>query len=176
MRPDGHAFAIVGYTEAGFIVHNSWGPSWGTGGRAVLTYQDWFENAMDCWVGQLGVVTEIHQQVARTPTLRITRRGVDLPEDESLRNHQIAPYIINMENNGELSDTGNFRTNPDDIRALMGVYLGRARTEWGLRDDEGVDIAIYAHGGLTGEDSAARTAARWIPALYEKRILPVFLM
>ena len=175
-RPDGHAFAIVGYNQAGFIVHNSWGADWGSGGRAVLTYQDWYENAMDCWVGQLGVVTEAHRQLARTPTLRRTERGIDLPEDESLRNHQIAPYVINMENNGKLSDTGNFRTNPDDVRALMDVYLGRARTEWGLRDNDAVDIAIYAHGGLAGEDSAARTAAKWIPALYERRIFPVFLM
>src|SRR5690606_7984441 len=53
----GHAFAIVGYTRDGFIVHNSWGARWGKGGLAVLRYSDWLENAMDCWVAQLGVVT-----------------------------------------------------------------------------------------------------------------------
>ena len=41
---------------------------------------------------------------------------------------------------------------------------------------EPTDIAIYAHGGLTGEETAAETAARWIPALYEARIFPIFLM
>ena len=64
LRPDGHAFVIVGYNDAGFVVHNSWGVNWGTGGRAVLTYQDWLENAMDCWVGQIGVVTEVHREAA----------------------------------------------------------------------------------------------------------------
>ncbi len=46
----GHAFILVGYTCAGFILQNSWGTDWGTGGLAILTYEDWLENAMDCWV------------------------------------------------------------------------------------------------------------------------------
>ena len=33
----GHAFAIVGYNQDGFIVHNSWGTGWGTKGHAVLS-------------------------------------------------------------------------------------------------------------------------------------------
>jgi len=32
-----HAFAIVGYTRQGSIVHNSYDTDWGTRGRAVLT-------------------------------------------------------------------------------------------------------------------------------------------
>ena len=57
--PDaGHAFAIVGYTERGFVIHNSWGDTWGAGGFAILPYADWRQNAMDCWVAQLGVVTD----------------------------------------------------------------------------------------------------------------------
>ena len=55
-QEQGHAFAIVGYTPEGFIIQNSWGGEWGRGGFAVLTYEDWIENAMDCWVAQLGVV------------------------------------------------------------------------------------------------------------------------
>jgi hypothetical protein len=46
----GHAFAIVGYNQDGFIIHNSWGTGWGTKGRAVLPYEDWLDHAMDCWV------------------------------------------------------------------------------------------------------------------------------
>lgn len=34
--PDaGHAFAIVGYTERGFVIHNSWGETWGACGFAI---------------------------------------------------------------------------------------------------------------------------------------------
>jgi hypothetical protein len=174
--PDGHAFAIVGYDEAGFIVQNSWGDGWGTGGLAVLTYQDWLEHGMDCWVAQLGVVTEAHVQVAESPTLRHTRNGVELPANEALRRHQIIPYVVNTGNDGRLSDSGDYRTTPDDVRAIFDVYLARARQEWGLREDEGADIAIYAHGGLVSEKDAAATAVEWIPALYGERIFPIFLM
>ena len=40
----GHAFALVGYDDEGFIVQNSWGPDWGFHGFARLTYADWLKN------------------------------------------------------------------------------------------------------------------------------------
>ena len=43
----GHAFAIVGYTEDGFWVQNSWGASWGDNGLALWAYEDWLENVQD---------------------------------------------------------------------------------------------------------------------------------
>ncbi|MEO6624727.1 MAG: C1 family peptidase, partial [Burkholderiaceae bacterium] len=69
----GHAFAIVGYNETGFLVQNSWGSDWGSYGYATLTYDDWLRNAMDCWVAQLGVVTREHQDIAKNVSLRIGR-------------------------------------------------------------------------------------------------------
>src|SRR5262249_29280257 len=65
----GHAFVILGYTPAGFIIQSSWGAGWGADGRAILTYQDWSDNAMDCWVTQLGVATDQHVEIARSPSL-----------------------------------------------------------------------------------------------------------
>jgi hypothetical protein len=46
----------------------------------------------------------------------------------------------------------------------------------GLGKNDPVDIAIYAHGGLTSQDGAGETAAKWILALYKKKIFPIFLM
>lgn len=171
-----HAFAIVGYTREGFIIQNSWANLWGTGGRAVLTYQDWTENAMDCWVAQLGVTTDLHTEIASSATLRVKQGRVQLASDETLRNREIGPFIIDMENNGRLSNTGDFRTQDSDVTALLNQQLGEARKKWGLRDSQPVDVAIYAHGGLTSEDDAAKTAAQWIPAMYDRQIFPVFLM
>ena len=37
----GHAYALVGFNATGFILQNSWGPRWGAGGFAVITYADW---------------------------------------------------------------------------------------------------------------------------------------
>lgn len=177
-QPDdgGHAFAIVGYTSAGFIVQNSWDTTWGSGGRAILSYEDWLDNAMDCWVAQIGVVTDLHLEIAQSPTLRMRKGKVQLAAETNLRHREIAPFIVDMENNGRLSNTGDFRTNDADLDALVNQHLGAARKIWGLKDSDAVDIAIYAHGGLTSESDAAETAAKWIPALYDNKIFPIFLM
>lgn len=172
----GHAFVILGYTHDGFIIQNSWGTDWGTDGRAILRYEDWQAHAMDCWVVQLGVPTSLHLTLAESSSLRMRGSKVQLAQDVKLRNHEIAPYIVNMENNGKLSTSGDFRTSAGDVEALVSTYLQRARDTWKLGPDDAADIVIYAHGGLTSEKDAAATAARWIPRLYEQRIFPIFLM
>jgi hypothetical protein len=172
----GHAFVIVGYDRDGFIIQNSWGERWGSAGSAVLAYEDWVENAMDCWVAQLGVVTDLHEEIARTTGLRTREGKVHIAADPTLRTREINPFIIDMENNGRLSNTGDFRTNDADIEALVTQQLGLAREAWGLGKNDPVDVAIYAHGGLTSEGDAAATAAKWIRALYDNRIFPIFLM
>ena len=172
----GHAFAIVGYNETGFLIQNSWGTDWGSYGYAILTYDDWLRNAMDCWVAQLGVVTKEHEAIAGSISLRAGADGkVALAASEVLRNREIAPFIINMGNNGALSNSGTFRTTPDDVRAIVDVHLAAARKLWGLQDQP-IDVCIYAHGGLVGEAAAAEIAASWISLLYERRIFPIFLM
>ena len=45
-----------------------------------------------------------------------------------------------MENNGRLSNTGDFRTQDADVDALLNQHLGEARTRWGLGDNDPVDI------------------------------------
>lgn len=172
----GHAFVIVGYTGEGFIIQNSWGEGWGRRGLALLSYADWSAHAMDCWVAQLGVVTAQHQEIAAAISLRSSQGKIALAGDTVLRDREISPFIIDMENNGVLSGSGRFRTQPGDVADLFNVHLAEARRLWGLQDHEPADIVLYAHGGLVGEDDAATTAATWIPALYEARIFPIFLM
>jgi hypothetical protein len=172
----GHAFVIVGYTRDGFVIQNSWGRDWGTGGFAILTYEDWTVNAMDCWVAQLGVATSEHLEIARSVSLRVVRGRVRVASDDTLRNREISPFVIDMENNGRLSNSGTFRTQRSDVEALVTLHVTEARKAWGLGPKEPTDVAIYAHGGLTDEATAAETAARWVPALYQARIFPIFLM
>ena len=37
----GHAMAVVGYNNDGFIIRNSWGASWGDNGYTLYPYSDW---------------------------------------------------------------------------------------------------------------------------------------
>jgi hypothetical protein len=172
----GHAFAIVGYNDQGFLLQNSWDTNWGSWGYAILSYEDWLQNAMDCWVAQLGVVTTEHRAIAKSPTLRTDVRGkVTIAASEVLRDREISPFIINMGNNGKLSNEGTFRTTEDDVRALVDIHLAEARQRWKL-SKKPIDVCIYAHGGLVGEKDAAATAAQWIPLLYNNRIFPIFFM
>lgn len=172
----GHAFALVGYDERGFLLQNSWGEDWGSRGYAILAYDDWLDNAMDCWVAQLGVVTEEHRAIAKAGSLRTDRQGqVELAAGEVLRNREISPLVINLGNNGRLSNSGWFRTTADDVRAIVDVHLKRARELWQVGDAP-VDVCIYAHGGLVSEKAAAAHAAKLIPRLYDERIFPVYLM
>jgi pimeloyl-ACP methyl ester carboxylesterase len=96
--------------------------------------------------------------------------------NETLADHEISPFVINMENEGRLSQRGRFRTNDDDLVALLKNHVPVALERWRLARGEPLDLAIYAHGGLTDEDAAAETARAWIPHLYTNRIFPVFLM
>jgi hypothetical protein len=131
---------------------------------------------MDCWVAQLGVVTEQHRALARASTLRTEKNKVQLAADGNLRNRELSPFIVDMENNGGLSDSGTFRTKPSDVEALVNFHIDEARQRWGLGKNDAADVAVYAHGGLTDEDTAADTAAKWIPKLYEAQIFPIFFM
>ncbi|MDA8017146.1 MAG: C1 family peptidase [Thermoanaerobaculia bacterium] len=174
----GHAFAIIGYTAEGFIIQNSYGEDWGSKGLAILTYSDWLDNGMDCWVAQLGVMTEDRRSVAAAGTLRPTSArsaSISLSSDTLLANQEIDDFIVNVENNGRLSQTGQFRSTDLDLDLLIHKHLPRAQDLWGTTGDP-IDVAIYAHGGLVGEKAAAAAARLWIPALFNARILPVFLM
>jgi hypothetical protein len=66
----GHAVAIVGYTNQGFIIQNSWGKSWGFNGFALLPYEDYLLNATDVWVAQLGVPVKMTSGSSRGPPTR----------------------------------------------------------------------------------------------------------
>ena len=136
---------------------------------------------MDCWVAQLGVATSLHQEVAAASTLRTSReRGavrVSLASETVLRNREISPFVVNMANNGKLSgEPPSSAPSSSILQALVTHHLGEFRDKHGIGAGETVDIAIYAHGGLTSEETAAATAARWIPALYESKVFPIFFM
>lgn len=188
---EGHAFLLVGYDEHGFWIQNSWGSEWGLNGFAHLDYTDWREHGWDAWIGQIGVYITSHLnslgcglQIERAAETTPASKDRDplraarslLSANPVVQAQQINPYIVNLENNGVLSNSGVFRTSPRDLEDLVNFYLPEAIKDWKLSDNDPVDVALYAHGGLVPENSAGETAATWISALYARKIFPVFFM
>lgn len=66
-KTGGHAFALVGFNERGFVVQNSWGTGWGASGFAVLPYEDWVTNGTDAWAVALGVPQDLSEMLSRQP-------------------------------------------------------------------------------------------------------------
>ncbi len=177
----GHAFLIVGYDESGFWIQNSWGKSWGKKGFAHLTYGDWNANGWDAWVAQAGVQISSYIDTLSSGLSLSNASQQAAPEkllssNEAIRAQQLNPFIINLENNGTLSPKGSYSTTPEDLNLLITHYIPSAVKDFKIKDGDPIDIAIYAHGGLTPEKGAAETAAKWLPALYHEKVFPLFIM
>jgi hypothetical protein len=66
-KAGGHAFALVGFNERGFVVQNSWGTGWGASGFAILPYEDWVTNGTDAWAVALGVPQDLSDVKSHQP-------------------------------------------------------------------------------------------------------------
>lgn len=44
----GHAVTLTGFNKDGFILRNSWGTDWMSGGETIFPYSDW-EKVLECW-------------------------------------------------------------------------------------------------------------------------------
>jgi hypothetical protein len=163
---DGHAIAIVGYTREGFIIQNSWGTSWGYKGFAVLPYEDWMLHASDCWVTQLGVPVDIDlwsKGFADTDAGK-QRASQVIPLE------QIRPFVINVGNNGFLSDSGVYWTTKDDVTRLYETIATTAAA-WKKKR-----IMLYLHGGLNSEKEVARRIISYKQVCLDNEIYPVHIM
>ena len=145
----GHAFAIVGYTSRGFIVQNSWGPDWGSGGFALWRYEDWLANIKDGWVFRLAIATpQIFGITARSMTDEQFEIGRAIP-----KRLEIAGHFVHFDD-GEFKHHGSYWSTLADIRQTA-EQLKSSVAEGKYRR-----LLIYAHGGLNSpKDSARRIAA-----------------
>jgi hypothetical protein len=165
---DGHAIAIVGYTRAGFIVQNSWGPSWGKGGFAILPYEDYMLHATDVWVGQLGVPIELDNWTdlkGADVASGLQRAAGAIPLSE------IRPYVIDLGNNGSLSRTGQYWTSEEDLERLFEHIIPEATQGWSRRR-----ILLYLHGGLNDEAGVAQRIIAYKNVLLQNQVYPVHIM
>lgn len=198
----GHAFALVGYTRHGFVVQNSWGPTWGRLGFAILTYEDWIAHGTDCWVAALGVPIASGglPRVARTkatpstqfglsagPELQARRTGVSLLEGaQTLYSRSGKPFFACLSTAGAYNQSivlGNdgalvnrIVDVADAIHGVGRVVHERAADWFASAEAEGRRrVAIYAHGGLNSEQASVDRIRVMAPYFLANGIYPVFI-
>jgi len=172
----GHAFTIVGYNEVGFLVQNSWGPTWGRGGFATLPYDDWLISAYDAWVARPGVYSIVFQR-AHTRTVTTTTGGVGAGSGPDLK--RLDRHVVNLGNNGRLSTTGRFSSTPAQIDRIF-TRMQAYHEHWGrgLDGNDGAAaaprrIVIYAHGGLNSESTGLSIAWRQLNWWLNNHVYPL---
>jgi hypothetical protein len=161
----GHAFALVGYNDVGFLVQNSWGTTWGKGGFATLPYEDWLESAYDAWVARPGV--------PQTPFARfdrvVTADGVigvsAVPSPDVIRKH-----VLNLGNDGKLSTNGQATSSPAQLGDLIAEMTAK-HDAWGS-----TKTVIYIHGGLVAESSGLAQVQEQFQWWLNNHVYPIFIV
>jgi hypothetical protein len=159
----GHAFAIVAYDERGLWVQNSWGPDWGFAGFCQVTYDDWLANGSDAWVARLGAPIELQARASVSYGIGVAAQGT-----RSYLFCDLRPHIISLGNNGQLRTDGTYGTSAADVAEIF-EHIGR-------QPSGRERLLLYAHGGLTPEDSAVQKVADLRGALLDAGIYPVSLI
>ncbi|WP_144289786.1 C1 family peptidase [Ideonella sp. A 288] len=197
----GHAFALVGYNERGFIVQNSWGDRWGACGFAVLPYDDWVRHGTDAWAVALGVA-----QVHRLSSDRIAALRWPAPSGRSLGSFDDAvgnpanppddPWPIDREfevaayqpwstakayehtlvtgNEGRLIVTDVLAGIDSDPGAFVDQQVA-VRPLAFLQAQPVARLVIYAHGGLNSQDESIDRIRVLAPYFEANGIYPLFL-
>lgn len=166
----GHAVAIVGYTRDGFIIQNSWGTTWGAGGFALLPYEDYMLHATDVWAVQLGVPTVIDlwtEEGFAESTAGIQRASRAIPLNE------IRPYVVDVGNNGKLSDSGDYWTTEEDVKRLFEEHIPQTARNKNWKKKR---VMLYLHGGLNDEAAVARRIVAFRDVCLQNEIYPLHIM
>ena len=147
------------------------GPNVGRDGFAILPYEDFLLHATDVWATQLGVPLDVDLW-ATTPETADTTSGRQRGTQE-IPLAEIRPYVVDVGNNGELSETGNYWTTEKDLeRLFLETIPEKARTlGWSKKR-----VMLYLHGGLNGEAEAAKRAVAFRDRCLENGIYPLHIM
>ncbi len=169
----GHAFAIVGYDQDGFLIQNSWGEKWGGfrgwPGIAHWNYRDWAANVMDAWVLRLSVPTPKAFDLVTSPLG--TQAHGEKTETPPPRRAEIVGHFANIDD-AKLVEVGRYAS-PLESLSRTAEHL-RERAEFGPRRHD--HIVIYAHGGLNSLDASARRIHAMKEIFKRNRIYPIHFM
>ncbi len=186
-KTGGHAFAIVGYNIHGFIVQNSWGPSWGAGGFAILPYAEWTARGSDAWVAVMGAPTLTPAPQYQSPVSltelsasHVALLGAAADRLAAPRPGGVAPWTpddgyrhaVVLGNNGIVVNRD--VTASDALASLRRAVLD-APQAW-LAKNHSDDLVFYAHGGLNAEAAGLARTRIMGPYFDANGAYPVFFI
>ncbi|MBM3344205.1 MAG: C1 family peptidase [Betaproteobacteria bacterium] len=183
----GHAFALVGYNERGFVVQNSWGGKWGVGSFAVLTYADWVANGADAWVCALGVpqtLASLNNLALAGATARQHKTsllaGESLPDGVGAVTPLVSPWSTARayEHTVVAGNNGQVRICLPDVGTPEGAVERVVKDNIGAwlknTDKKARKVMIYAHGGLNKEEDSIARIRTLGPYFLENGVYPLF--
>lgn len=145
----GHAFIIVGYTDSGFWIQNSWGKDWGKGGLALWDYADWARCVTDAWVLQLAVSAPAAFGLGFSRSSGKTALDISRTRRGKPHRQEIAGHFVHL-NNGDYCKEAPYWSSAADVTATATALAASTSSQF----------LFYAHGGLNSpEDAAVRSAA-----------------
>lgn len=173
----GHAFAVVGYDDKGFLVLNSWGARWGgfngEPGLAHWSYADWAANVMDAWVLRLGVPTPTafdfsigeHGQL-RTDAGK--QSGFFMP---SLPRSTVVGHFANIDD-GAFVTGGSYPTDLETVEETSAFLVDRYKAPKTDRKYE--SLTLFAHGGLNDLSGAVNRVGAMKDGFKRNGVYPFF--
>jgi len=171
----GHAFAIVGYDSEGFLIQNSWGPTWGgfdgREGIAHWSYADWAENVIDAWVLRLSVPTPAAFHLTNSAQGKAMTASGEAAKRATPRRQDILGHFIHIDD-GKLVEEGRYGTN----LATIGETARLIRERGDAETPKYRHLMIYAHGGLNDNATSARRIAAMRDVYKRNGIYPVHIM
>lgn len=174
----GHAFALVGFDTRGFIVQNSWGRSWGSGGFGVLSYLDWLANGMDAWVVSLGVPGVIEGRLAASGATGAAAAAGGGDRSKWWDSGTAYQHSIVLGNEGRvaryLTEDERPRKLQHQAYALPDQWFRSAAA--GAAGSERKRLVIYVHGGLNDEAGAIKRVSAMGRFFIANGCYPLFLV
>lgn len=164
----GHAFAIVGYDEHGFLVQNSWSTSWGENGLARWSYEDWIRNVMDGWVFHLALPTPqiFGMRPESSRLLEATDEKRAQRVESSVTRDAIAGHFVHIDD-GQFAAQDRYWSTAFDIEQTAELVSKSAKYK---------HLLIYAHGGLNSPAASATRIAAMKEVFKDNGIYPFHIM
>lgn len=151
----GHAFALVGFNQYGFVLQNSWGAQWGASGFAILSYADWLANGMDAWVVALGVPGVIAGRISARGTAP-SAKALSANTSQWWSEDQAYQHSVVFGNDGRMY---RYLTEDEMTRTLLHQVAGLPDLWFRTQSQEARKrLVIIVHGGLNNEADGIKRA------------------